>query len=301
MPASRRSAVALLLLVFLCAASSAARAGSYVVRDDLQRDIRFTESPLRIISLLPSLTETVCALGACDRLVATDRFSDWPAQVRGLPKAGGLDDVSIETLVSLRPDLILISRSQRVTQRLRDLGIRTFAVTTQSYADIGQAVALLGRILGVEDRAAQLAGNIDREVREIGAAEIAHRARDGAASQGATVYVEVDRGPYAAGPTSFIGELLTRLGTRNIVSADLGDFPKLNPEYVVRHNPDVIFIAAAEAAHLAERPGWNAIRAVREQRLCTFPPEVRDTVVRPGPRVPDGMRALAACLDRFGP
>ena len=290
------AAATLVLLELLCSASPAAPSAPYVVRDDLQRDIHFTGSPTRIVSLLPSLTETLCALGACDRLVATDRFSDWPAQVRALPKAGGLDDVSIETIVSLGPDLVLVSRSQRVTQRLQDLGIRTFAVNTQSYADIGHAVALLGRILGVEARAAQLAAGIDRDVMDIGAAARAHRT-----GNGATVYVEVDRGPYAAGPASYIGELLSRLGTRNIVDAELGEYPKLNPEYVVRHNPDVIFIAAAEATHLAERPGWNAIRAVKEGRLCTYPPEVRDTIVRPGPRVPEGMRALAACLDRFAP
>ena len=287
--------LALLLLGFagVCAA---VQPDAFVVRDDLQRDVGFPRSPLRIVSLLPSLTETVCALGACGRLVATDRFSNWPEPVRALPKAGGLDDVSIETLVSLRPDLILISRSQRLTQRLQDLGVPTFAVNTQTYADIAHSVSLLGRILGCAECAARLADGIESQVREAGAAARARRRGAGAA-----VYFEVDGGPYAAGPASFIGELLARLGTRNIVTADLGEYPKLNPEYVVRHDPDVIFIGAAEAEHLGERPGWNAIRAVREHRFCTFPPAVRDTIMRPGPRVPEGMRALAACLERLGP
>ena len=111
----------------------------------------------------------------------------------------------------------------------------------------------------------------------------------------------MDRAPYAAGPASFIGELLTRLGARNIVSADLGPFPQLNPEYVVRRNPDVIFISPAEAPHLAERPGWDQMRAVKEGRLCYFSPAVRDTIVRPGPRVAEGMRAIADCLARVAP
>jgi iron complex transport system substrate-binding protein len=111
----------------------------------------------------------------------------------------------------------------------------------------------------------------------------------------------VDRAPYAAGPASFIGELLTRLGTRNIVTADLGAFPKLNPEYVVRHPPDVIFVEAGETEQLAERPGWGQLRAVKERRFCSFPSPVTDTIVRPGPRVAQGMRALAECLARVSP
>src|SRR3974390_1687374 len=77
--------------------------------------------PGRVITLLPSFTETVCALGACDRLVATDRYSNWPAEVKALPKAGGLEDADIELIVSLKPDLVVLSRSQRITERLREL------------------------------------------------------------------------------------------------------------------------------------------------------------------------------------
>ena len=266
------------------------------MRDDLQRDVVFAHSPQRIITLLPSLTETVCALDACGRLVATDRFSNWPVQVQQLPKVGGLDDTSVEAIVSLKPDLILLSHSQRVTERLRELGIQTFAVNTQSYADIGRMVRTLGRILGLPERAASLDRSIDDAVREIGEQGVARR--HGASP---SVYFEVDRAPYAAGPESFIGELLARLGMRNIVTPDLGPYPRLNPEYVVRHDPDVIFVSSAESLHLDERPGWSTIRAVKEKRLCSFVPAVRDTVVRPGPRVAEGMRALAECLDRVAP
>jgi iron complex transport system substrate-binding protein len=289
-------AAGLAIALALCVAGHAAQAGGFVVRDDLQRDVTFARSPQRIITLLPSLTETVCALGACDRLVATDRFSNWPAQVAALPKAGGLEDASIELIVSLKPDLILLSRSERITDRLRELGIQSFALHTDSYASIGHTVKIIGQILGVPDRAALLDRTLDAEVRTIGSQTIARRH-----GGGPTVYLEVDRGPYAAGPDSFIGELLSRLGTHNIVSADLGPYPKLNPEYVVRHDPDVIIVLSSEAQHLAERPGWDTLRAVKESRLCSFGPAVRDTIIRPGPRVPDGMRALAECLERVAP
>ena len=275
---------------------AAAPAMSLVLRDDLKRAVDFAHPPLRIVSLLPSLTETVCALGACDRLVATDRYSNWPAHVQSLPKAGGIDDAQVELIVSLRPDLVLISSSQRVTDRLHDLGLVCFALSTDSYPDISHTVRTIGAILGVADRAQRLDEDIAREVQRIGAQAMARRRGDGP-----SVYFEVDGPPYAAGPSSYIGELLTRLGARNIVTPDMGAFPQLNPEYVVRHDPDVMFISPAELAHLAERPGWDRIRAVREQRLCAFPPAVRDSIVRPGPRVADGMRAMADCLARVSP
>jgi len=269
----------------------------FVLRDDLKRDIAFARTPRRIITLLPSLTETVCALDACDRLIATDRYSNWPAQARALPKAGGLDDAAVESIVSLKPDLVLLSRSQRITDRLNELGIQTFALNTQTYADIGRDIEVIGRILDAPERAARLERSLDNELHELGAAAVARR--HGA---GPTVYFEVDGGPYAAGPESFIGELLTLLGARNIVTPDLGPFPQLNPEYVVRHNPDVIMMTSQSATpRLAQRPGWDRIRAVQERRVCAFPAQVSDTIVRPGPRVNEGMRALADCLERMAP
>jgi cobalamin transport system substrate-binding protein len=276
--------------------AAAAQSQPLVLRDDLQRPVTFNRPPQRIVSLLPSLTETICALGACSRLVATDRYSDWPAEVKALPKTGGLEDAQVEGIVRLAPDLVLLSRTQRITERLHELGIESFALDTESYAAISRVVSTVGAILAVPERAAALNRQIETAVDALGARALEHR-RGSAPS----VYFEVDRAPYAAGPASFIGEMLTRLGTRNIVAADLGPFPKLNPEYVVRHNPDVIFVWPSDEPHLAERPGWDQIRAVKEHRLCVFAAGVRDTIVRPGPRVAEGMGALEECLERVAP
>jgi iron complex transport system substrate-binding protein len=294
MSAHRIAAVLAVLAVAI--AAPAAYAEAFVLRDDAQRQVTFAREPRRIITLLPSLTETVCALDACDRLVATDRYSNFPAQVEALPKAGDLDEVAVELIVSLRPDLVLLSRSHRITERLADLGIQSFVLNSETYADIARSIKTVGRILGASARADTLERSIAAAVEDIGAKSVLQR-------HGATpaVYFEVDRAPYAAGPASFIGELLTRLGTRNIVTPDLGAFPKLNPEYVVRHAPDVIFIAASDAQELAERPGWGQLRAVKERRFCSFPSRVTDTIVRPGPRVAEGMSALAGCLARVAP
>jgi iron complex transport system substrate-binding protein len=228
--------------------------------------------------------------------VATDRYSDFPAAVRSLPKAGGLDDAQVEEIVRLKPDVVLLSLSQRIAGRLQELGVQSVALDTQTFAHIAHSVALIGQVLGLPERAAALNEEIDRNVHAVSETARAHRR-----GPSPSVYVEVDRAPYAAGAGSFIGEMLSRLGARNIVTPDLGPFPRLNPEYVVRHDPDVIIVTEEELPNFAERPGWDQIRAVKEQRVCSFPPEVRYMIERPGPRVADGMQALAACLERVAP
>lgn len=266
------------------------------LRDAANHELHLDHPPQRVITLLPSLTETVCVLGECARLVATDRYSDWPASVRSLPKAGGLDDAQIEQIVSLKPDVVILAHATRVDERLRALGVVTFDVETWTYADIARTVSAIALLFGVPERAVA----VNREI-EHAVDTVVDGTRVSLHGRAPLVYYEVDSGPYAAGPQSFIGELLARLGARNIVTADLGPFPKLNPEYVVRHDPEVILISRQEAPELEHRPGWQQIRAVREKRICSFAPEVRDTIVRPGPRVAQGLQAIADCLTRVAP
>jgi iron complex transport system substrate-binding protein len=276
--------------------ATAAAAAPLVLFDAAHHEHRFEHPPQRIASLLPSLTETVCALRECDRLVIVDRFSNWPTSVASLPKAGGLEDADVERIVRARPDVVLLAHAPVLQERLRALGLVVFELDTQTYADIWRNISTIGTLLGVPERAARLNRRIQRSLEQIATAT-----RKRLAGRAPLVYIEVDPTPYGAGPQSFIGRMLRLAGARNILAADLGPFPKLNPEYVVRANPDVIFISPADAAQLAQRPGWSGIRAVREHRICSFSPEVRDTIVRPGPRVAQGLEAISACLLREAP
>ena len=115
------------------------------------------------------------------------------------------------------------------------------------------------------------------------------------------VYYEVNSGPFAAGESSFMGETLTRLGAKNIVPAAMGPFPKINPEFVVRANPDVIMVGERSATGLEQRPGWGNMRAVREGRICRFKAEDSDVLVRPGPRMGEAARLMAHCLQNKAP
>ena len=298
-PASRsnRCAIAAGLLALVGAfAMGGAGAAPVVLIDSAHHEHRFEHPPERIASLLPALTETVCELEACQRLVVVDRYSNWPQSVALLPKAGGLEDIDVEQIVSARPDVVLLGNAPRVEERLRSLGLVVFELETETYADIGRNVSVLGAMLGVPQRAERLNRQIEHSVAEVAAAT---RAR--LSGHAPLVYFEVDPAPYGAGPQSFMGRMLARVGARNILPASLGPFPRLNPEYVVRANPDVILVSAADASQLTHRPGWDQIRAVRENRICTFPPAVRDTIVRPGPRVAEGFEALSQCLLRTAP
>jgi iron complex transport system substrate-binding protein len=280
------------LLPLLCLAL-AWPAHALQVTDDRGVTVTFAQAPQRIVSLLPSLTETVCELGRCQRLVGVDRYSNFPAGVQKLPRVGGGLDPNIEMIVALKPDVVLMATSSRAGERLQALGLKVVALEPRSHADVQRVMLKLGQLLEVPDA--------DRIWRAIDAGVSAAAQSLPAGVRGTRVYFEVNQGPYAAGESSFIGETLTRLGVKNIVPAKLGPFPKLNPEYIVRANPDLIMVGQRSADGLQARPGWQSIRALREQRLCIFPPDEADMLVRPGPRMAEGARLMARCLTGKAP
>lgn len=258
------------------------------VTDDRGVTLRFAAAPQRIVSLLPSLTETVCALGQCARLVGVDRYSNWPESVRRLPRLGGIDDSPVETIVALKPDVVLLAASARVATRLEGLGIKVLALEPKNFADVQRVLLQVGVLLHVNDA--------QRVWREIDAAMGVAVASMPAGAKGQRVYFEVSREPYAASESSFIGELITRLGLRNIVPGSLGPFPALNPEFVVRADPDIIMVGDGSGTGLAQRPGWSAMRAVRQNHVCAFKPEQGDVLVRPGPRMALAAQLVVQCV-----
>lgn len=266
---------------------------AWVVTDDAGQRLSFAQPPQRIVSLLPSLTEVVCALDRCNLLVGVDRYSNYPESVRALPQMGGGLDPSIEAIVARRPDVVLAAVNSRFADRLRALGIRVILLDPQNHADVRRILDTLGQLLAVPD-----AQRVWREI-EAGTAAAARSLKPGA--RAARVYVEVGSGPFAASESSFIGETLARLGVRNTVPARLGSFPLLNPEYVVQANPDVILVAQSDAPGLASRPGWSRIRAVREARVCALDRAESDLLMRPGPRMALAAQALADCLNAKAP
>ena len=284
----------LLALVLVgCALWGAPAAQALQVTDDRGVTVTLAEPPQRIVSLLPSLTESVCALGACARLVGVDRYSNYPASVLALPQVGGGLDPGIEAVVALRPDVVLLATSSRAAQRLESLGLKVVALEPHSYAGVRRVLGKIGQVLDVPDA--------QRVWREIDAGVSAAAQSLPAAARGTRAYFEVSSGPYAAGQSSFIGETLARLGAVDIIPAALGPFPKINPEFVVRADPDLIMVGARSAEGLAARPGWAQLRALRSGRLCRFDAAQSDVLIRPGPRMAEAARLMARCLaDKAG-
>ena len=278
------------LVLLLC--GLALQAHALTVQGDGLQKVEIAQVPQRIVSLLPSLTETVCALGACPRLVGLDRYSNWPESLKALPRVGGGLDPNIESIVALKPDLVLAAGSTRGVERLEALGLKVLRLEPRTHADVQRVLRTVTEALFMPET------DSERVWREIQAGVQAAVQSLSPQARQQKVYFEVSPTPYGASASSFIGETLTRMGVANILPASLGPFPQVNPEFVVRAQPDVIMAGDSSRASMVQRPGWTALRAIQAQRICVFKPGEADMLVRAGPRMAEGARLMAECLNR---
>ncbi len=275
-------------ICFIWASMSLALAAGISVKDDRGKAQFFDKPPQRIVSVLPSLTESVCALGACERLVGVDRYSNWPASVKKLPQVGGGLDLNIEAIVRLKPDVVLAATSSRAGERLEALGIKVLMFEPSSHEQVRSSLLQLDALLGTQKAQAlwlQVSQDFLQAAKSLPVS-----------AKAAKVYFEVDRTPYAAGEASFIGQTLSKLGLQNIVGKELGAFPKINPEFVVQQQPDVIVLSERHAAELPQRPGWQQLKALQNKAVCELTASEGDLVVRSGPRLGEGAKVLSACI-----
>lgn len=263
------------------------------VRDDQGSMVRLPQPAQRVVSLLPSLTESVCVLRACERLVAVDRWSDWPASVQRLPRLGSLDGVNVEAVVALRPDLVLVSPASRLAARLRGLGLTVAEFEANTFEDVPRVLRAVAVLLGREAQATLVWQGVQARLQQV-------QRQVPPAARGLRVYVEVGPGPYAASQSSYVGSLLSLLGADNVVPRELGPFPKLNPEFVVRAQPDLIMVGASDRGALGQRPGWSRMAALQEGRVCAVPGPAFTVLMRPGPRLGEAAQTLAHCLAQAG-
>ena len=277
-----------LLPALLLAATTSAAATTYplTLTDDLGRKVILQAEPRRVVSVLPSTTETLCALGLCERLVGVDDYSDFPASVSKLPKVGGLYNPNIEAMVALKPDLVVVSKYGKLAESLAAAGITVLAVNPETYDEVFSKTLVLGRVMNREAQAKTLVIQMRRDIAKI---EILTKN----AVRKPTAYYEVDPTPYTVGPNSFIGVLLGKAGAVNIIPASLGDFPKISPELVVQQNPQLIL--GVDLATAKARPGWANIAAVKSGRVTAIVPgsALDNLLTRPGPRLPLALAALA--------
>ena len=266
------------------------------VTDELGREVTLQREPTRIVSMLPSDTETLCALDACDKLVGVDTFSTYPAEVAGLPTlGGGLTGVEggpdVEQIVALQPDLVFVTEYGELAQLLRDAGLTVYAGSPQTVQDTLAFFGVVGEIVNREAQAALLVGRVQGEIEAV--AELTSTLPT------KTVYYEIDPTPYSVGPDSFIGTLLAKAGGETISPSELGDFPQLDPEFVIATDPAVIILADApgeSAATLQDRPGWASLSALTSGQVFELSDAQGELVNRPGPRMGDTVRLFANFL-----
>ncbi|MCC6311815.1 MAG: ABC transporter substrate-binding protein [Trueperaceae bacterium] len=285
-----RRLAALTLALLLLAPGALATNYPVTVVDDLGRDVTLTAVPERVVSMLPSHTESVCAVGACAALVGVDTYSNYPASVTGLPTLGDAFGPDLEAIVALEPDFVLVDEYSGLQAPLEALGIAVYAGSPQTIAETYDFLTTLGTLLDRETEAAVLVGRLQGEL--AGVASVL------AGVNGPTVFVELDPTPYSVGPGSYLDELVAAAGGVNVVTAAMGPFPQVDPEYVVLQDPAFILLTDAPfgvtAADVAARPGWGGLTAMVSGRVVEIDQETADVLSRSGPRLGEAVRRLAA-------
>ena len=280
-----------LAIIALLTLTNLALATTYplTVTDDLGRKVTLQSEPKRIVAMLPSHTETLFALGAADKLVGIDVYSNYPkSETDKIAKVGSGFQPNLEAILALKPDLVLAdeSISSKLTEKLEKAGLTVFGGTAQTYNEVFEKIATIGKLVNREKNAVQ---SITKMRSELNAIEQSVRNLPKV-----SCYFEIDPTPYTVGPNSFIGALLTKAGGINVIPAGIGDFPKISPELVVSSNPAVMIGLSLEAA--VARPGWGGLAAVTGKRVFKPSSEESDALFRPGPRLPVALRVLVKFL-----
>ncbi len=247
----------------------------------------------RVVSLSPSTSETIYAVGAEAALVGRSKFCDYPPAITKLPQVGGYVDASLEAILVLRPDLVIGARGPSgpgLTEKLGARGIATYFPETESFAQIDEMILGVGARTGHDADARRVVVDLDARVAGI------ERAVAGKARPRVLLVYGIEP-IVAAGPHTFADEMVRRAGGDNVVANGTG-YPTLGLESVIALDPDVVLNAAMGEANAAEAiskdaPGWSSVRAVKAGRVVSLPDAV---VMRPGPRVAEGLRVVARAL-----
>jgi iron complex transport system substrate-binding protein len=302
---SRRFALAALLSVLAATLTSVALAASTgpaattpfpVTITAGNGKVTISKRPSRIVSLSPTATETLFAIGAGAQVVAVDDQSDFPKAAPRTTLSGYTPNV--EAIAALRPDLVVISFDPKgLSEALGRLGIPVvFHNAAANLPGAYQQIRQLGKVTG---HAPEADGLVTRMKRRIGVIVASAKTK----ASGATVYHELDPALYSLTSNTFVGRVYALFGLKNIAdAAKAGDYPQLSPEYVIAADPDLIVLAdtvccGQKAQTVAARPGWSRIAAVRTGSVVRLDDSIAS---RWGPRLVDLVRAVGTALTRLG-
>ncbi|MEP7357605.1 MAG: cobalamin-binding protein [Anaerolineales bacterium] len=267
--------------------------------DFLGRQVTLAAPATKIVSLAPSTTEIIFALGAGERLIGRDDFSDFPAEAAAVPSIGSLyPAVNAEAIVALQPDLVLAAgiTNPDDIKHLADLGLTVYATSiAKTLDDIYGDIAAVGALTGQSPAAATLVAGLKARVEAV-------TAKTAAVAQKPIVFYELDATepskPWTAGPGTFIDQMISLAGGTNAGNIATSDYAQLSLEQLVAQNPDIIVLGTATFGGqtpeiVAARAGWGDIKAVKDGAVYAFDDNL---VSRPGPRVVDGLEQLAKLI-----
>jgi iron complex transport system substrate-binding protein len=283
----------LLVVVAACGVGEPSPGGAIIVHDDADLRVELARPARRVVSLVPSGTDVVVALGAANRVVGRTDYDTAP-EVAAVPSLGGGLDPSLEVLVALRPELVIAwaeAGPSALRGQLEPLGIAVYGLRTQDTAGVFRDIERLGRLVGCDSAALALAVRLRGELAAV-RASVAGRPRP------TVVYLVEHDPPLIAGRGTFISEIIGVAGGETAFPDVAALWPQISLEELVRRQPDVLVFPGLEGLEpvverLRQAPGWRELRAVREGRVVRVPAEL---LGRPGPQLGAAARALRDLL-----
>lgn len=264
------------------------------VRDAVDRAVTLPAPPQRIVTIFASNTEMLAALGLADRIVGIEAYTRHPPEILDRPLVGGRLGFSVDAVVGLRPDLVVITPARQAAHQLVDpmerIGVPTIVLMQRSVAEILANIRLLGRVAGVPHRGEEVAGRPEARL-----ASTMQRIKDRKPPRVVMITGRLGNGLLlVARPGTYTGDAIALAGGRFALEGR-GAIAQVSPEAILSADPDVLLYAGSPADRdaLIGRPGWNEMRAVTTNRAYTVS---RAELLIPGPRTVDGIEHLAALL-----
>lgn len=292
-----RRIAALCVTLALCLSASTAQGGLSFV-DARGVTVSLPAKAVRVVSLSPELTETLFAVGAGDAVVGVTTYCNYPAETASRQKIGGFSakTISVETIVALKPDLVLggLSAHGQLASQFERAGLRFAAMDVTGIASVYESIALLGRVAGDEAKAAALTASLKERVRAVEA----KTASIPAARRPVVFWETWDEPLMSAGPRTFTAQIIEAAGGRNCFADASADWPVVSFEALLARNPDWIMAAESHGAaltmeRLAKRSGWTSLKAVKAGKVALIDGDVAS---RAGPRFVEALEAMATIL-----
>ena len=284
-------AIALLVAGLTACRSAGGSSTAIGFQDDAGTSVRLRAVPRRIVSLNPTTTELLYAIGAGPRLVGRSRACDYPTATADVPDLGDGFPPVVEAVAGVGPDLVVLYHSTgnaAAARRLGELGIPVLRLRTDRLTDVARAARLLGRATGTSPAGDSVAAALEAEL----ARERATSAQ-GRPDGTPVVLLAWDQPTIALGAGSFASELVELAGGRNIFADVAAPSAPVSLEAIVAREPAVVVLVGSELPGLEQRPEWRALPAVREGRVVRL---TESSFNRPGPRAPQAVRSLRARL-----